>query len=438
MIIEQHYDEEVLIGLLEEAEHDTHVPSCDTCAGTLESLRDLTGALRDDSVWDERVLSESPSPQTSKMLRAFAQRTKVEDAEAATIVPKLIATPSMIQAHPEWRTAGVVRRLLTVVDERNFSDPKLAADLAALAVEVAESLDATQYPHDTVMKLRARAWGERGYALYYIGSYKESLHALDRTDELLSKCSVSDFESADTALHRAQVYGELERLDDAIALANAAEDVFRRFGNARRVLAAKATKATLLMLARRYDEALLVHERISANPTADASSRALAVYHAAMCYREQSQFTQAKGLFAEAMAEFERHGNTAARAKATWSLGTVFALEQHYVEALTLLNQARLEFTELGMAEDVALSSVDAAEALLMLDRPAEVPDLCQSAMEYFANAGLAYTQGALTALAYLKEAAAARTLTPASLRHVRAFFEILPKQPQLLFASPA
>ncbi|HEX9492240.1 MAG TPA: hypothetical protein VGA33_03160, partial [Thermoanaerobaculia bacterium] len=63
MIIEQHYDEEVLIGLLEEADHDSHVPGCETCAGTLESLRDLTGALRDNSVWDERQLSETPAPK---------------------------------------------------------------------------------------------------------------------------------------------------------------------------------------------------------------------------------------------------------------------------------------------------------------------------------------------------------------------------------------
>src|SRR5438067_8217337 len=123
MIIEHHYDEEVLIGLLEEPDHDSHVPGCETCAGTLESLRDLTSALRDNSVWDERQLSETPAPKTTNMLRAFAERTKAEDAAAATIVPRLIAAPAMIQVHPEWRTAGVVRKLLAVVDEKNFSEP---------------------------------------------------------------------------------------------------------------------------------------------------------------------------------------------------------------------------------------------------------------------------------------------------------------------------
>ena len=74
MIIEQHYDEEVLIGLLEEADHDSHVPGCETCAGTLESLRDLTSALRDNSVWDERQLSETPAPKTTKISFAWLLR----------------------------------------------------------------------------------------------------------------------------------------------------------------------------------------------------------------------------------------------------------------------------------------------------------------------------------------------------------------------------
>ncbi len=437
MIIEQHYDDEVLIDLLEEAEEDTHVPVCDTCTGTLQSYRDLSAALHDNSVWDERDLSEMPKPETTNFLRAFADRTRAEDAAASAIVPKLIANPALIDQHVEWRTAGVVRGLLAVVEEKNFTEPKVAEETAALAVRVADSLEAGQYPFDTVTKLRATAWGEHAYALYYIGSYNESLQALDQTDELLSKCKVSDFDSAQTALHRAQVYGELERLDDAIALSDAAADIFRRFGNVGRVAAADATKATLLMSARRYAEALAIHQRLAENPGIDEWSRALAVYHTAMCYRELSQFSRAKTLFAQSVTEFERLGRAALRAKALWSLGSVFALEQHYSQALELFTQVRHEFQELGMSEDLALASVDAAEALVMLDRPVEVIGLCQAAMEYFTKAGLAYTQGALTALAYLKEAAAARKLTPARFGELRAFFELLPKRPELLFAHP-
>src|SRR6267143_1893201 len=74
--------------------------------------------------------------------------------------------------------------------------PKIAVDLTVLATDIAESLDPAAYPADTVMKLRATAWRERAYALYYVGSYTESLAALDRVDESLARCLVSEFDGA--------------------------------------------------------------------------------------------------------------------------------------------------------------------------------------------------------------------------------------------------
>jgi tetratricopeptide (TPR) repeat protein len=438
MIIEQHYDDEVLIGLLEEADEDAHVPACDTCTGTLESFRDLAGALHDDSVWDERELSEAPRPETAKMLRSFAERMRAEDAAAGLIVAKLLKNPSLINQNPQWRTAGVVRRLLAVITETAFADPKHAVELSRLSTEIAESLDPGVYRVDTVRKLQAMAWRLRAYMLYHTGCYTESLDALDRTDGLLTKCAVSEFESARAWLTRAQVCGELERVDEALLLIDSARDVFQRFGDCGREAAADVTKANLLIAARRFAEALTIQRRIIGDSRIDETTRAIAVLNAAFCNRELSNLTEAKLLFARAVREFERLGLVSLRARARWHLAQVLLAEHRFDEALSLVAAVRSEFEELGMPQDVALASIDAAEALLMLNRHAEVVDLCQAAMHYFGKAGLAYTQGALTALAYLKEAAEVRTLTPSALGDVRAYFELLPKQPHLLFAYPA
>ena len=56
-------------------------------------------------------------------------------------------------------------------------------------------------------------------------------------------------------------------------------------------------------------------------------------------------------------------------------------------------------------------------DALLALNRPAEVAELCRAAIEYFREAGLAYSEAAMTALAYLREAAERGTLTPAAVQ---------------------
>lgn len=443
MIVEQHYDEEVLIGLLEEDDHDSHVPSCQTCAGTLESFRDLTGALRDNSVWDDRPLSETPAPQTTNMIRAFAARTRAEDDAARPIVAKLVAASAeertaLLAQNPGWRTAGVVRGLLAHVDTINYSEPKVAADIAASAVDVAESLDPDNYPLATITKLRASAWHERGYTLYYIGRYSESLDAFDRTDDLLLRCSVSEFESANVGLHRAQVYGDLEDIDRALALTERVRDIFRKYGAARREAAADGTTATLLMRVRRFAEALAIHERLAENREIDEVSRAQAFHNAAICLRELSRLEDAKRMFAQAVSEFGRLRLFSMRTRSRWLLARILLAEKSYESALPLFREISNEFADCGLFHEVALVSVDVAETLLMLERSREVVSSCQSAIAYFAKAGLAYTQGALTALAYLKEAAESETLTLVALGHIRGYFENLPKQPDLLFAHPA
>src|SRR5439155_10987350 len=131
----------------------------------------------------------------------------------------------------------------------------------------------------------------------------------------------------------------------------------------------------------------------------------------------------------------ERLGLTTVRMTARWNLARVVLAEGRAEHALAMFMELRNETCELGMAHDVALLSVDAAEGLLMLNRRHEVAELCRSAMSYFAKAGLAYTSAAMTALAYLREAAETGKLTVAILHEVRAFIEVLPKQPQLQFA---
>ena len=443
MIIEQHYDDEILIGLLEsgdDAARDKHVSSCHTCAGALESLRAVTTGLQEATVWDERELPETPNRQIKNAIRGFAAALSAEDREAESIVRQLLAANSdrsraMLQRNPEWRTAGVVRRILTAVDDVNFTDPKRAVDLTVLATDIAESLDPAEYPADTVMKLRATAWRERAYALYYVGSYTESLAALDRVDESLTRCLISEFDGARAQLVRAMVYGDIERLEDAIALARTAGLVFASYGDLRRHAAAEAAEAAMLMRARRFPEALSVQLRIASNGMLDDMSRAAATSNAAICSRELLRLADAKVYFAQAVATFERLGAASMRAKARWNLGRVLLAEQRPSEARTLLTEVRAELNDLGMADDVARISLDIAEALLLQGRSADVVDLCQYAMQTFLQAGLAHTQSAMTALAYLREAAESGLLTTDGINEVRAFFEVLPKQPQLQFA---
>ena len=438
MIIEQHYDDEVLIGLLNEAEEDSHVPACDTCAGTLESYRDLSSALNDGAVWDEREVSESPSPKTTNFLRSFAERTRVEDAAARPIVAKLIADPALIEQHPEWRTAAVVRGVLAYVDSINYTDPKRAVDLSKFAAEVGDSIIATNYADGVVPKLRATAWREYGWALYFVGSFRESLDALDRAEECIKTAKLADVDRAEILLVRARAYRDMEKLRDAATLAQNSAKVFQAYGNQRRTAVAEAIQTSILMQLGRYAEALQIDLRMAADSALDAETRACAISRSAFSLRELGRFDEAKRRFAEAIAEFERLNLAEKRSMARWGLARVHLAEgKNVVAALAALQELKAEFTELGMAHDLALVSLDAAEAFIVLKRSAEVAELCREVIEYFRSAGLEYSAPAMTALSYLRETADANRLTRDAVRNVRTYFELLPKQPHLLFAFP-
>jgi len=236
-------------------------------------------------------------------------------------------------------------------------------------------------------------------------------------------------------MYRALVYRELERFSEAVNLLRDAREVFERYEDHSRIASIDSSEAIILMAMRRYSDALALALRISSDMKLDEEARASALTTAAWCYRELSRFADAKRLYSQAIVCFVKLGLVTRRAISRWGIARVLLDEGRFEDALVLLTEIRAEFEELGMSEDIATASLHQADALLALGRPAQVAELCQSAMRYFEKAGLAYSQAALTALAYLREAADLGTLDPAKIDQVRNFFKILPKQPNLVFA---
>jgi tetratricopeptide (TPR) repeat protein len=440
MMIEQHYDEEILIGLLDEQNADPHLESCSTCKAALNSIRQVTSALHDDTVWDRRDLSEEPRPETRRALNAFASSVATEDAAAAPWAKTLLARPAsewraMVDAHPEWKTAGFVRKLIAAVDAINFTAPADAVDLMKIAVDVAEGLPGGG---DRVAKLRAAAWREYAYALYYVGAYHHAVECINKCDQYLSECRTGTFDSANSSLVRASILGGMERLQEAIQFVRTARETFAEYAATQRVLVANLLEGAMLTRLARHTEALAAYKAVLADAQATGETHAGALLNSAFSCRELSRLDEAKSYLSSAMLEFECLGIPVGRTKARWSLGQLLATEGRYAEAIDLYTRSKEELAELGMSHDVALCSIDTAESLLLAGQPAAVVSLCTSAISFFAEAKLTYSRSAMTALAYLREAAATQVLTLTDVRQVRSFIEMLPKQPELLFARPS
>jgi tetratricopeptide (TPR) repeat protein len=445
MMIEQHYDEEVLAEFLgepnESVSRDKHLASCDFCLRTLDSLRSTARVLRQPAVWDKTPLSTAPRPQTLAFLRGMQKSMVDEDALAAVWIKQLLAGPRetwapRLEQHPEWRTGGMVRRLNAAAETMVSKVPEEAVAIAALGVQIAEA-SARGEISTAVGRVAALSYYHRGYALWYTGNVIEALADCDRADVTLGAFAGADLDCARVSLMRAMIYQMLERRDEALHLATEAANVFAGYEDVDRVAAARSVIAITLQEAHREREALLIHAQIVAMSGISERWRLSAVNNMALCYQAMGDLQEATDHLVRAIAGYEKIGMMTFRSKSRWALADVFAQQGKHEEALALYRELRTEFQELGMWNDVALASLDAADVLAAVGRTPEIREICRTAIEYFVANGLERTEPALRGLAYLQEAVTAESATSRAIQNVRAFLLAPESGPDLLFAEP-
>jgi tetratricopeptide (TPR) repeat protein len=446
MMVERHYDDEALIAILEadRARSDAHLPSCMVCNEKLESFRMTSGALRDEDVWDTRAFHRAPVPSTIATLRAFADRMSAEDAEAARILPELLAGSReewmpRLRAHPEWRTAGVVRGLVAAMPKVLTTMPPDALEMTALSTEIADHLDPTTCGAATVARVRGAAWRDRGYALYYVGRFADSLVACDTAERHMDMYVVDAYDRARVGIIRSLTLRAMEKIPTAMKAVRASARTFGDFGDISKVAAASIAEAHLLFSVGDYDSAaaILKHQERQVRNTSDANMHARILGNLGYCYWKMGRIDTAMGQYEAAATILQQLGVHTESLRVRWNIASVLASAGRTDEAMLRFRELLGAFDELGMSSEAALNSLDIAELLLARNEYAAVEAICRTAMASFQRAGIPYTARALTALAYIQEAAQHRTATPTLAKHVREYIRRLPQDGELLFAPP-
>lgn len=414
MMAEPHYDEEVLIALLEEGDEtlarDTHIASCKMCSKTLASVREIADCLKSPDVWNATEISAEPNANVLAFLDRAQTDMRTEDAAAEGWLRELLAQPRetwapTLHAHPEWRTAGMVRKLIEATDRAIETMPPDALEITAIAVEIAEGLDTARYGQSTVLRLRGHAWRERAYALFFTGSYNEAVWAVERSRNAFAECGYSEFDDARSAVVSALTYAGQEKYGDGFRAVGSAADTFARYGSREKLVAAQRAQAINLFVSRRFREALALYQTLATETLSDGDRAALA-QNIALCHRELGNFEAAGRYFTIAIEICTKLGLLTLMARTRWHLGRLLLAEGRHSEALVVLRQVRDEFTTAGMASEIAEVTTDIAHALVLTGRLREVAEECHRALEYFAIAGLALTEPAMFAISFLREAA--------------------------------
>ena len=442
MMVERHYDEESLIAILHSGEaavsSDKHLSACASCVETLDAYRVIIEVMKEESVWSHRDPHAEGAARGAAMLRIRVATIENEDVSAEGLVAQLLTSPrqwwrSTVISDERYQNAGVVRRLTELSEKKIQTTPPEAVELAVAALAAAETLP----ENEETLQIRGAAFRQHAFSLFYIGDFTKALASVERAQEVLEQCTVSEYALARLNIVRALVYRAQERHDDAIALTRRSASTFRVFGDRQRLASAIMTEAYLLIYVRSYSPALALLVDLEKNYAGDldAATRARALGNIAICCSNLGRVREALDSYQIAAAIFDELGSETEAARLRYCIAILLAAEGKQADAKLRLRAVQTEFERLGMLHTAVVAGLDLAELALLDNDFREVESLCRSAIRQFEAAGVAYSSEALTALTFLREAAEQRRATQEIVWHVKTYIRRLPDEPALLFA---
>ena len=240
---------------------------------------------------------------------------------------------------------------------------------------------------------------------------------------------------------KALVLRPFERFAEASDVAVASAETFEDYGDLNRTVSARLAEGQLLVTRGLFVEAerLLLDLERQMSVSTDVGTHARVLGNLAHVYRKRNKVELAIHYYDCASVLLHDIGARTETVRIRWNVAVMLAEAGKVTDACDRLRDLTGEMEHLGMTSEAALAGLDVAELLLAQNRYEEVAEICRSTMEAFEFAGLSYTTRALTALAYIREAATQRRADRTLVRNVRDYIQKLPRQPDLLFAlAPA
>lgn len=419
----------------------THLAVCTDCASLLRLIETVDAGLADQEAWE---LSDSTRNlgTLDQTLHDLVSRVADEDEEADRLLKPLLPNPVALTRmnlaeKPKFRTGGVVRQLVAAARGALEREPLEALAFADSAIEVAESLPDDAYPAQAIFDLRGTSWKERANALRLLGRYDEAITALDRASEAYSQAPNVPLGPAIVRFIHATILYERGDLEGAFRLAAESSTEFLHFGDTDRVMRARQLQANIRFQQGRIAEARSMYEEILrfGRSEDDLTWIARASRPLGRCALEQRDLAAARRHFDESIAAFRRLGLTIEGLRSEWGPPLVALAEGNHDQAVAGFRDLQKRFLSHGLLTDAALVALDSMDGLFALGQTREIAKVAAELLETFTRAGM--LTSALTAFAYLREAAAMQAISPQVIDHVRRFIQRTAREPMLLFAPP-
>jgi tetratricopeptide (TPR) repeat protein len=417
-------------------EIESHVAHCAECGATLDFYSVAEEDLGDLAVWQPIVGS------TAAAMSAYANQCAAEDREADELLKDYFDNPrkaavANIRNQRKFHTGGVVRRMNAKAHDVVASEPLEALIFADLAQTVADLLLDDTYPNNAVYELRGTAAKERANALLRLAEFDQALEALERAERAYGHLRSPGYGLGAVELVRGAVYYERGELQEAAKHVELAEQLYAHLGLARQQMKAVFLRGEIAYESLEYAKSAAIMRQVMrfGEEIGDPSWVARGSYVRALSELERGNLGEAATLFHAALVIFREGGPTENRIDTEWGLARVALYGGNASDGVRRLRDAIAAYEEIGRVMNAALAGVDLAEALLVLERWEEIVKVATHAFRVLKKAG--HLTGALTALAYLKEAATNRQVAPETLKVLRDYLRRVERQPDLLFVPP-
>lgn len=423
------------------AEIAAHLAMCAQC----QEAHDFF-IIRDDDLGDNLAEPDTWEPAigtaTYESLMEYGARVAQEDREAEVLLEGYLDDPiatawTALTAKKRYLTGGVVRKLNAAAHNICESKPRVALTFADAAISVAEALPDDLYPARAVYRLRGTAWKERANALMRLGALPEAHKSLDSAERAYGKTPHNGLGLSIVALVRAGVLYAQLRPEEAMAMAERAEHGFTHAGDEKRRMDAAFLRGSIMFETGSANDALPIFRRLieHGENMQNVNWIALGSYAAGNCEVDRGNLGEASLLFHKALVIFRERGPECERLLTEWGVARVVFHGGKLPEAIRRMRDIAAELEGGGMVTYAAYVRLDICEGLLALDRHKEIVTLAHHMFAVFTNAGM--LTAALSAIAYLKEAAARKRLTKAGIEAVRVFLRRVELQPSLQFVPP-
>lgn len=347
-----------------------------------------------------------------------------EGQDAPRLLAVLMEHPEEARLHrlvseEDFHTWGLAQLLLQKSRKQVHNAPRAAVELAELAVVVADHLPGTAYHPEWVGDLKARSWAVLGNARRVVGELSSAEAAFRRALACLDGASTGrPWVRAEVMDLLASLRREQGRGEEAYALLDQAESVYRKTGDLHRVGRVLIKRAKSLEEDGRFSEVVDLLQQASSllDPGLDAHLLASAQKGQTCALIHLGQFSEARAQMSGLWESYRWSELEIQRLR--WMEAQIAQGLEEWDAAETLYSQIQTWFLDHELPFDAALVSLDLAVLYAQTGRDDDLQALAVQVLPLFQAQGVG--REALAALLLFQQAVERKSLSVELLREVR------------------